>query len=64
MTLRADSPLMWPISARTGVVARFVIPGQARFILHHKDRTRKRFFDAELRALPKPVGYEPEDNLR
>ena len=42
---------MRPISARIGVVARFVMPGLARFILHNKDGARKHFFDTELRGL-------------
>ena len=52
--------LMRPISARSGVAARFVMPGQARFILHNEDGARKRFFDIGLRA----VRCEPQDSLR
>jgi hypothetical protein len=45
---------MRPISARTGVVVRFVMPKQARFILHNKDGARKHFFDTELRHFWSP----------
>jgi hypothetical protein len=39
---------MRPISARSGVVARFAIPREARFILHNKDGAGKRVFGAEV----------------
>jgi hypothetical protein len=48
---RAEYALMRPISARFSVVAQFVIPRQARLILHNKDRARKRFVAT---ALPGP----------
>ena len=44
---------MRPISARFSVVAQFVIPRQARLILHNREGARKRFFDTEL---PGPSG--------
>ncbi len=60
----ADNALMRPISARIGVVTRFVIPGLARFILHNNDCARKHFFDTELRGLLEAVRYKPQDSFR
>jgi hypothetical protein len=55
---------MRPISARIGVVTRFVIPGLARFILHNNDCARKHFFDTELWGLLEAVRYKPQDSFR
>jgi hypothetical protein len=52
---------MRAISARSGVAARFVMPRQARFILHNKDKARKRSFDTGLQAFWSP---SDEDSLR
>ena len=60
---------MRPISARSGVVARFVMPKQASFILHNRDGARKRFFNTDLRhfgspsdASLKPVSGKSDSN--